>query len=179
MYTIVFKCLREDKVVPKTVPLSVRISHDDAAFLAELKIEGATTPSDKLRGLIAERKKQSLQGDEYDLILASLEANLGRVIPVLRHVENDQNAHSEILKMVAESLPDMLAHLLAQGRKVKDKNDMAKLESQIADKFFLLIEMMLRLGVTSQSPCIDKEAISKRIGTSVELVQMIKSRLEK
>lgn len=162
----------------KTVPLSVRISHDDAEFLAELKIEGATTPSDKLRGLIAERKKQSLQGFEYDQVFTSLQTNLDKVIPILRQVENKEGAHSEILKMMAESLPDLLAHLLADGKKINNKEDMAKLESQLADKFFLLIEMMLRLGVTSQSPCIDKEAISKRMGTSIELVQMIKSRLE-
>jgi hypothetical protein len=34
----------------KTVPLSVRVSHEDAEFIANLYIGDAVTPSDKVRG---------------------------------------------------------------------------------------------------------------------------------
>ena len=41
----------------KTVPLSVRISHDDAEYIAGLKIDDALTPSDKVRAIIRDARK--------------------------------------------------------------------------------------------------------------------------
>ena len=42
--------------MPGKVPLSVRVSQDDAAFLAGLAVTGATSPSDKLRALIRDAR---------------------------------------------------------------------------------------------------------------------------
>ena len=49
----------------KTVPISARISHEDAEFISQLKINEATTPSDKLRAIISDAKRQRLRTQDY------------------------------------------------------------------------------------------------------------------
>ena len=38
------------------IPVSVRITQEDADFIAELKIEGANTPSEKIRELLKQAR---------------------------------------------------------------------------------------------------------------------------
>ena len=45
--------------MPRRIPLSVRITDADAAFLAQYKAEGATTPSEKLRALLADARRDA------------------------------------------------------------------------------------------------------------------------
>ena len=43
----------ESHVSGKTIPFSARISVEDADFISTLEFDGARTPSEKLRGLLA------------------------------------------------------------------------------------------------------------------------------
>ena len=163
----------------KTVPLSVRIPHEDAEFLARLEVDNAKTPSDKVRAIIAEHKRHSLEGDpSYSQALLWIEGIIAPISLKLRETQNKEQAHSELIRVVMEWLPDLLAHILAEGRKVQNKAALEKLEANFVDKVFRLIESVLRMGVTNESPCIDKRAIEKRIATSVQLVDVIKTRLQ-
>lgn len=49
----------------KSVPLSVRISVDDAEFIARLSLEGATTPSEKMRKLLGEARRRREDAADY------------------------------------------------------------------------------------------------------------------
>lgn len=163
----------------KTVPLSVRISHEDAEFLAKLEVDNAKTPSDKVRAIIAERRRLAPEGHSYSQVLSWNESSLAPMLLKLREIQNREKEYSEVIRIAAEWLPDVLAHFLIEGKNVQDKQGLAKLEADITDKVFRLIEATLRLGVTEESPCIDKRAISKRIATSIELVKVIQNRLQK
>ena len=46
------------------IPVSVRITQEDADFIAELKIEGANTPSEKIRELLQLRSEERRVGKE-------------------------------------------------------------------------------------------------------------------
>ena len=50
----------------RSVPFSARISTEDAAFIAGLEIDGAHTPSDKLRALLAEARKRRQGSGDYE-----------------------------------------------------------------------------------------------------------------
>lgn len=163
----------------KTVPLSVRISHEDAEFLANLDVDNAKTPSDKVRAIIAERRRLAPEGNSYGQVLSWIEGSLAPILLKLREAQNREKEYSEVIRITAEWLPDLLAHMLIDGKKVQDKQGLAKLEADITDKTFRLIEAILRLGVTDEAPCIDKRAVSRRIATSIELVKVIQSRLQK
>ena len=58
----------------------------------------------------------------------------------------------------------------------EEGNELESLERGLADRAFLLIESVLRLGVTGEAPCYDRKAIAKRMPQVVELVQLIASR---
>lgn len=162
----------------KTVPLSVRISHEDAEFLAKLEVDNAKTPSDKVRAIIAERRKFAPEGLSYSQVLSWLEGSLAPILLKLRDVQNREKEYSEVVRIAAEWLPDLLAHFLIEAKSVQNKQGLAKLEADITDKAFRFIEAILRLGVTEEAPCIDKRAVSKRMTTSIELVKVIQSRLQ-
>ena len=49
----------------KTVQISARISNEDAEFLSKLTINGAKTPSDKLRAIITQTRKRSIEIQDY------------------------------------------------------------------------------------------------------------------
>ena len=50
----------------KTVPISVRVSNEDAEFIATLQIDNAVTPSDKVRSLIKEAKQKKERVVSYE-----------------------------------------------------------------------------------------------------------------
>ena len=64
----------------KTVSISARISHEDAEFLSSLTIEGATTPSDKLRALLADARQRHAGLQDYSSNLSHSNAQLGPVL---------------------------------------------------------------------------------------------------
>ncbi len=163
----------------KTVPLSVRIPHEDAEFLAGLKIDKATTPSDKVRAIISAHKKQSLVEGKpsYGEALNWVDDVLAPISLSLREIQNQENTYSELIRSVAEWLPDFLACYLNEGRAAKNIETMEQFEADLCDKLFRFIESVLRMGVIEEAPCIDRNAISKRIGTSVQLVEVIQHRL--
>ena len=47
------------------IPVSVRITQEDADFIAELKIEGANTPSEKIRELLKQARLAHTQTRDY------------------------------------------------------------------------------------------------------------------
>lgn len=161
--------------MPKTVPLSVRIPYEDAEFLAELNLDSAATPSDKVRSIISQYRVSTINGnDGYKEVLGSLNELLGPKLNHLKQLQYDNDVHSELFRILAEWLPDMLAHFLSGSKKVDSVEGLKKLESNLCDKVFALMESVLRLGVTTTAPCIDDAAILKRVDRSIELVDAIK-----
>ena len=161
----------------KTVPLSVRISHEDAEFLAGIGVDNAKTPSDKVRAIISQHRRQSLVGKpSYVQVLSWLEEILDPVSLKLREVQNQEKKHSELIHIVLEWLPNLMAYLLTAGKVANDGKSITILESELSDKIFRLIESILRLGVTEESPCIDKAVISNRMRTIIDLVEVIQGR---
>lgn len=165
--------------MPKTVPLSVRISHEDAEFLARLEIDKAKTPSDKVRAIIAEHRRHTLAGQpSYSQVLSWITEILAPVSMKLRENQSRERSYSELFRFVDEWLPDLLALYLTEGKAVQDRQGLDKLEGELFDKVFRLIESVLRMGVTEHSPSIDQKAISKRITTTIQLVEVIKNGLQ-
>ena len=58
------------------VPISVRISQEDADFIASLQIQGANTPSDKIRELLRQARTLHTQGQDYESSLSLAEQPL-------------------------------------------------------------------------------------------------------
>ena len=56
--------------VANRIPISVRISQEDADFIANLQVEGANTPSEKIRELLKQARQSYTQPQDYGTALA-------------------------------------------------------------------------------------------------------------
>ncbi len=161
----------------KSVSLSVRLSPEEAAFLAAYKSPGATTLSEKLRAVISEARKRRAGSENYAECLAFVEELLAPSLHRLRETETAAGLHSELLLNFAHWLPDVVAYSMVN---VPDADEpdaaerLANLEAAIADRIFVLIEQVLRLGVTGESPCYDPTIITKRMPAIIKLNDIIK-----
>src|SRR5262245_2864253 len=97
----------------KMQTLSVRIPSDDMEWLAGLDLQGAVSPSDKLRALIAQERRQHEGTLDYERGLAWLRDLLAPSITAVRSVEHQHRMHSEALTLTAEWLPQIMATLLS------------------------------------------------------------------
>jgi hypothetical protein len=88
--------------------------------------------------------------------------------------------HSELVALVVEWLPQVLALILSQSARGQDGTEGAasvdalrKLEAQLAQCAFQFCESLLRLGVGSSAPCYDPEAVCSRLPRIVELAHIV------
>ena len=158
----------------KTVPMSVRLSHADAEFLARLSIAGAVTPSEKLRAVLAETRRRHEGQQDFAGCVTLIEDMLSPALGRLREQELNRQMHSEFLAKLYSWLPAAAA-LLVTGIRNDGENGEAlgRLEASLADRVFSLIEASLRLGLTTRSPCYDPGLIAERVDGVLELAELI------
>ena len=179
------------------IPLSVRITENDAAFLATLKYDGATSLSEKTRALIAEARRRRENQGHLDEALRVLEDIHSAQDSRRRELERQTDIHSELLAQFSRWLMD--THILflegaeaagqsdeakREGGKVKkgsrpsdDKTvrheSMADYERRLADRIFLLIDLVLRQGLTETSRNYDPRVVSDHMKDILELSRLL------
>ncbi|MEL6365245.1 MAG: hypothetical protein AAFR11_10455 [Pseudomonadota bacterium] len=161
----------------KTVPLSVRVSDDDATFLAGTEIAGATTPSEKLRAMLAAERRRR-EGAEDPAEAVEMFADMLR--PAQRRVRGlaeEADLSSEAIAKLYERLPELLGVAYSGPRRAKGEAAeivLKRFEGRLLDQAFALLEDVLALGMLSEARCYDPDAISKRLGPVLELVELIR-----
>ena len=160
----------------KTVPLSTRISQEDAEFLSSLKIDDANTPSEKLRVIIAEARKREEGMHDYRSSLLMYQNMLNQLVTVSREIEMENQIHSELVSRLTEWLPDMMAFATAMGSDLhqsRSVEDLKKFEEGITDRSFRLFQSILQMGISETCPCYQSDAVSKRMAEILYLVNVI------
>ena len=165
----------------KMLPLSVRVSLDDAAFLSSHSIAGAKTPSEKIRALIRQARHRQEGVHDYAEGLVVQEEEMSLFIHGLREAEVQVHKHSEFLLQLAQWLPEATAFLLANipgksedGAPV-DLETLKQLEHSAADRVVVLMEAVLRMGIIPRNPCYDESLISDRLKGVLELCGLIET----
>ncbi|MEQ8405648.1 MAG: hypothetical protein RKE49_11155 [Oceanicaulis sp.] len=162
----------------KTVPLSVRISDDDAEFLARLEIGDAATPSEKMRALLASERR--LRAGPRDAGEAS--EMLGDLMrPARRRLRQDEEAagaHSEVLQRVYDRLPELVALALAGPEAPGEAKDAAAalehFEERVIDQAFALLEDLMQIGLLREPRALNREALKTRLSAVIELAELAK-----
>ncbi len=163
----------------KSTPISVRITDEDAAFLAALELRGATTPSEKLRALLARARAEAEGGRDYEASLARIRDILEPTAQALRQLESSTRQRSELIADTLYWLPDLVAFLVAgpdadaRAGQAKAADALGAFEAGVADRVFRYIEAVLRLAVTARAPCYDPGIVSAGVAGSLELTQVI------
>jgi hypothetical protein len=164
--------------------LSARIPTEDMEWLAGLNIQGAVSPSDKLRALISQMRRQQEGALDYERSLAWLRDLAVPSVTRIKVFEHQQRMHSEVLSLASEWVPQMMAALLAERTLGGDaKKKAVDLEDFVAERCFKFLTSMMRLAVTPDNGCYSPAIIDRYVAGVLEiaviLAQLRKAREEK
>ena len=159
----------------KSNSLSVRVDDDDAAFLARMQIDGARTPSEKLRALLrVERRRQqgSHDADEAAEMFRDLLRTTRRRI---RKMEAESGARSDLLKKIYDHLPEIGGAALA-GPDHQEGGTIDRLtsfEKLAIDEVFDFLQDVIELGLSPENRVYETKYIEKRIKVLLRYLELI------
>jgi hypothetical protein len=152
--------------------VSIRIPNEDMEWLATLNLQGANTPSDKLRALVAQIRRQQEGAADYAASSAWMRDLVTPLIAKLGAHENQQGAHSEVVRLIAEWVPQVMALLLSESN-ADTTQRWTQLEDRLTARVFQLMTAVLRLGVTQKADCYDPNVMEKYLPQVIELANVI------
>ena len=161
----------------KTTPISVRITPQDAEFLATLKIDEAVTPSEKIRALLRQAREGEVRERELSTSRGMARGVLEPILEQVKLVELEKETHSELVALLGEWLTDLLAFLATQVPEEVEL-DVEALEAALTQRVFRLFAAVARLGITREAPCYDPTVIERHLPPLFEVLDIIRTRIE-
>jgi hypothetical protein len=154
-------------------PLSARIPSDLYLWLAQLRVEGATTNSDKLRVLLGHLKRQ--HDGTFDFVAAHSWARdlTARLREALVLIEREAGRSSEILSTVLDHVTTSLAFTISAAP--QDEKQAASLEDALVRRAFALCESLLRQATTERAAAYDPQVVRRHMTTAIELASTIQT----
>lgn len=135
---------------PNRIPISVRISQEDADFIAALKTEGAHTPSEKIRELLKQARLAHTQPQDYPEALLRMEQFFHPARHRLLSLEKQLGVHSAVLARLFEHLPDLAAALAQELPEEADPAALQQYERETVWRVVRLMDAVLQLAVTGK-----------------------------
>ncbi len=159
----------------KTKQVGVRLTDEEAEFLARFKAENAATPSEKLRAIIHEARLRHQGTEDYEGSLRLVNELMDPTTRIVRSSENRQGMHSELITRMTEWVPECMAYLIASnGKELElDPDELTEIEAALAKRSVVLMTSILQLAVTRSAPLYDEDVIRKSIMPVLELAQVI------
>ena len=136
----------------KTIPFSARISVADAEFISTLEFDGAHTPSEKLRGLLAEIRRQQISSEDYAHNLSQAQELVGKIKHQMLVRQQSLNYAPSATLRTLDVLPDLLAGLqtLAARSPNLTIKQFQEADAALIHKIFQLNELLLPLAITTE-----------------------------
>jgi hypothetical protein len=154
--------------------VSARIPGEDLEWLATFDIQGATTPSDKLRALVTQVRRQHEGSLDYGSSLQWMRDLVSPFVTAVGSFEHRHSRHSEVLRLVNDWVPQVMAILVAEGTLARDpQRKLAEIEEKLVARIFQLLMAVLRLGVTTSPDCYDPKVLEKHLPQLIELAGVI------
>lgn len=125
----------------KTVPFSARISLEDASFISNLSFEGAVTPSDKLRSLLAQIRRREQQSSNYAENLQQMQEWLAPLQQQWQVRQQQVQQPAEVMAAVLPWLPEMLALVQSHSANLAELS-----ASQLRQIEFAVLQQLYRLN---------------------------------
>lgn len=164
--------------VANRIPISVRISQEDADFIANLQVEGANTPSEKIRELLKQARQSYTQPQDYGTALAQAEQFLQNAKRDVLHAKKELGVHSHILARLFELLPDLTATLVADVPTESELEALKKYEREVMWRIVRLTDSILQLAVTAKGAAFD-DSVLAQLENTLNLAHIIRQRDEK
>ena len=164
--------MKENKT---TVPISGRVSEKDYSFLMEYPIPGKVTASEKLRYVVSFFRTYHESLGNYEDILLELSRLLEPSRKRIKQLELESGSSSELVDRIMLVAPELLGFMItAKFSKEEDRSlaSLVEFEERLATTLLGLLESLLRMGLTSQSPTYNHRLLHERLGIIQELVAL-------
>lgn len=155
------------------IPISVRISQEDADFIAEFNIDGANTPSEKIREILKQARLAHTQTRDYGSALAAMEQFLQTAKHNVLHAEKEHGVHSHILARMFELLPDLTATLAVDLLEDTDLGVLKYYEREVMLRVVRMTDSILQLAVTGKGAAYD-DGVLELLDNTLMLAQIIR-----
>ncbi|KJK22057.1 hypothetical protein UB46_23335 [Burkholderiaceae bacterium 16] len=154
--------------------VSVRIPEEDLAWLAGIELPGASSPSDKIRALLADARRRADGSSDYIGCVALLREQVRPLLDATQTLEHEHQQHSEIVPMLAMQLPELMASLIA-GVPSGDRApaQARELEARLTARAMRMLLGLLRLAVTQRTPAYDPAVLDAYVPEVLELAKLI------
>jgi len=164
-------------MVALNTPLSVRLSEDDSAFLAQIELEGAVTSSDKVRGLIRLARLQRQRPETFSGALTASHEALGPALRAVREAEQLAERRSGVVVGLLTCVEEFLAISLSTPAEMAsaDEAAMVRHEARLVDCAARMTEQLLRWAVTPSAPAYDSGVVARRLAALNDLMTLITS----
>ena len=154
------------------IPISVRISQEDADCIAEVKIEGANTPSEKIRELLTQARLAHSQTHDYGTALVAQEQFFQVARRDVLHAEKEWGIHSHIVARLFEQLPDFAATLAADLPENAQAADLKRYECELMRRIVRLTDSILQLAVTGKGAAYD-DTVLQQLENTLKLAKIV------
>jgi hypothetical protein len=156
--------------------VSVRIPEEDLAWLAGIQLAGASSPSDKIRALLADARRRADGSGDYVGCVSLLREQVRPLLEATQALEHDHQLHSAIVPLLAMQLPELMASLSAGVPAGDQAPAQARdLEARLTARAMRMLLGLLRLGVTQRTPAYDPAVLDAYIPEVLELAKLIQS----
>lgn len=152
-------------------PLSARIPSDLYVWLATLKLEGASTTSDKLRVLLSQIKRDMQGSGDFAQEHAWVYEHLKPLRDAMIQIESKDSVHSDVMHLFINHATALLATLLSA--RPATLADAQQLEAQLVKRVFSLSEALLRQSITPNAPAFDPQVIHANRAQLMELSHLL------
>lgn len=158
----------------KTSQISTRVTQADADFLATLTLEGATTPSDKVRALITEARRRREELGDYRGSLRQVRDLIGPATAAILEAENTSRQHSALVLPLMDWLAEALAFALSHVPAGADlPRELEELERGLVDRSMRWADALLRLGITERAETYDPAVVDRSIAPLLTLARIV------
>ena len=159
----------------KKIQIGARVTEADAEFINLLEIDGATTPSDKLRAIIEEARLQREYGRDFTGSYRMIQKQLGPAVEKIKEAEFENNIHSSLLARILEWMPEFYAYCLSSlpTEKIDSTEGLKEYEVGAVDRVVRLFESLLHLELSSQASGYKTDTLQKHMDSLQELIQII------
>lgn len=143
------------------IPVSVRISQEDADFIAQLQLNGATTPSEKIRELLSEARLAHTHAHDYSTALGRVEQLINPARRDMLVAEKNLGVHSPLIARAFELVPDLMAILSVQLPVNSDLTELKHHEREIMWRLVRLMDGVLQLAITGRAAAYDDKVLNE------------------
>ncbi len=158
----------------KTVPISGRIGERDYEYLMSHGEAGQVTASEKLRHVCSFYRLYHERTEDRSECIAEIHRLIQNGMSAVRDAERGEGMYSDLLHRLADSLPDMVGVLANPelGERGHRRESLIRLEQELFNRLLLLLEQLLRLGVTRETPTYNRQLTKGRFETVRELISL-------